>query len=129
MTNRRAFLQFLASSPLFAQDPLPPLAMNSAKDALNVMDFEAVARKNIPPAHFGYMATGVDDDATLKANHEALQKIGLRPRRLSGVSKADTSVSIFGTKWETPIFLCPVGSQRGFHPDGEIAAAKAASAK
>jgi len=33
-----------------------------------VFDFEAVARKNLPPAHWGYMASGVDDDATLRAN-------------------------------------------------------------
>ena len=129
MTNRRGFLQFLASSPLFAQQSLPPLTINSPKDALNVMDFEAIARKNIPPAHFGYMTTGVDDDATLRANHEAMQKIGLRPRRLMGIVKADPGVTLFGTKWETPIFLCPVGSQRAFHPDGEIATAKAGNVK
>ncbi len=129
MTNRRAFLQFLAASPLFGQQALPPLVLNSPKDALNVSDFEALAQKNIPPAHFGYMATGGDDDATLRANHEALQRIGLRPRRLTGVSKANLSTTLFGSTWETPIFLSPIGSQRGFHPDGEIATARASRVK
>ena len=71
---RRRFLKFLAASPLlsapglaaslFAQDEL----IASPDLALDVFDFEAVARNRLPPAHFGYMATGVDDDATLRAN-------------------------------------------------------------
>ena len=32
------------------------------KQALNVFSFEPVMRKNVPPAHFGYMATGVNDE-------------------------------------------------------------------
>jgi hypothetical protein len=72
----------------------------------------------------------VEDDATLKLNHEAYKNIQLRPRRLMDVSKIDMSVDIFGTKWETPIFICPVGSQKAFYPaEGEIATAKAARAK
>ena len=86
--NRRRFLQFLAGSPLlsraWAQQTPPPLA--SAKDALNVMEFEEMAHRALPPAHWGYMASGVDDDATLKANIGAFKHIQLRPRRLVDVS-------------------------------------------
>ena len=32
---------------------------------LNVADFEALAQAKLPPAHFGYVATGVDDDRTV----------------------------------------------------------------
>src|ERR1700692_875919 len=89
--NRRRFLQFLASSPLlshaWAQQAQQPLA--SAKDALNVMEFEEMAHRALPPAHWGYMASGVDDDATLKANIGAFKHIQLRPRRLVDVSKND----------------------------------------
>ena len=60
---RREFLRFLAGSPFAAsalsQDSIPTLA--GAKDAMNVMDFEPLARKALPPAHWGYLATGVDD--------------------------------------------------------------------
>ena len=70
---RREFLRFLAASPLmayglqeaWAQDPATaPLA----KDVLSVMDFEALAKTKLPPAHWGYMASGVDDNLTLQAN-------------------------------------------------------------
>jgi isopentenyl diphosphate isomerase/L-lactate dehydrogenase-like FMN-dependent dehydrogenase len=101
----------------------------AAKDFLQVMDFEEAARRVLPPAHWGYMATGVDDDLTLKGNMEAFKRIGLRPRRLVDVSKADLSVDVFGNKWETPIFVCPVGGQQAFFHEGELATARAARAK
>lgn len=128
MNSRRQFLSFLAASPLAlrAQDTTAPL---SPKDMLDIMDFEEPARHNIPIAHWAYMATGVDDDSTLRANREGLLRLKLRPRRLVDVSKVDLSVQLFGTKWETPVYISACGSQRAFHPDGELGTARAAKAK
>jgi 4-hydroxymandelate oxidase len=126
MNSRREFLSFLAASPLvLAQNE----AITDPKDAISVLDFEEAARRAIPIAHFAYIKTGVDDDATLMANREGFKKIQLRPRRLVDVSKVDTSVDLFGTKWPSPIYVCPCGSQRAFHADGELATARAAKAK
>jgi len=72
--SRRAFLRFLASSPLVAGMPAMAFqqpgdfVISEASQAINVFDFEAAARKALPPAHWGYLSTGVDDDATLQAN-------------------------------------------------------------
>ena len=87
-----------------------------------------MAHKNVPPAHFGYMASGIDDEVTLRANREGFLKFQLLPRRLNDVSKVDTSVELFGTKYDSPIFVCPIGGNKFFHPDGEVAVAKAARA-
>jgi 4-hydroxymandelate oxidase len=153
--SRRRFLQYLAASPLLATPALmgslggkssAPAALDRAvaafedgapgaglitspEQALDVMEFEAVARKVLPPAHFGYLATGVDDDATVKANHDGYAHFEIRSRRLVNVEKLDTSVRLFGTTWETPIFLCPVSAMKAFHPEGEVAVAKAARSK
>jgi len=133
--NRRNFLKFLAASPLLASLPARAWQAHTLdeiiatpKDALDVMDFEAAARKALPPAHWGYMASGVDDNLTRDANHEAYKNIQLRPRRLVDVSKIDTRVELFGTTWDSPIFFCPVGGQGMFHPDGELGTARAAQA-
>jgi isopentenyl diphosphate isomerase/L-lactate dehydrogenase-like FMN-dependent dehydrogenase len=140
--GRRQFLRLLAASPLIPYLDLPAAWMaraqaaqqdneliTSAKDALNVFDFEALARKNLPPAHFGYMASGSDDDATIAANREGFTRYQLRMRRLIDVSRLDTSVQLFGAKLDNPILLCPIGGQRMFHRDGEIAVARAARSK
>ena len=73
--------------------------------------------------------TGSDDDATIRANREGFNRYELRVRRLVDVSRVDSSVQIFGKKWETPIVINPVGSHKAFHPEGELAVARAAKAK
>lgn len=136
--DRRRFLKYLAASPLAAlpaaawqsgssQFQIPPLT--GPKDAFDVMDFEEAARRALPMAHYGYMASGVDDDLTLRANREGYQHIELRSRRLIDVSRVDTKVELFGTTFNSPIFICPTGAQKMFHPDGEVAVARAAKAK
>jgi 4-hydroxymandelate oxidase len=103
--------------------------ITSPDQALDVMDFEPAAKKAIPVAHWGYLATGVDDDATVRANHEGYSRIEIRARRLVDVSNVDMSTTIFGTKYSTPIVLSPVSAQRAFHPDGELGVARAAKTK
>ncbi len=149
--HRRRFLQYLAASPLLAAgsgtalaetllpkaklpDPLmwaprePGHLIKSPKEAINVFDLEPVCRQNVPPAHFGYMASGIDDEVTLRRNREDFLKFQLRPRRLVDVSRVDMSVDILGTKYSSPIVCAPVGGQRSFHADGEAGVARAAKA-
>jgi (S)-2-hydroxy-acid oxidase len=97
--------------------------------ALDVFDFERVAKSILPPAHWGYMTTGTDADETLHANRKAFEKIYLRALRMVDTSNIDTNVNLLGQKLTSPIILAPVGSQRAFHPEGEIAVAKAARSR
>ena len=154
---RRRFLRMLVASPLLAGShflrsslinsltanvipegkALASLEMlqqsddviSSPDQAFDVMEFELAARKALPPAHFGYLATGVDDDGTVRANSEGYSRIQIRARRLVDVENIDMSVRLFGTTWSSPILICPVSSQKAFHPEGDIAVARAARAK
>jgi 4-hydroxymandelate oxidase len=135
-TTRRRVLQSILAAPALAGLPLALRASGeddsliaSAAEALDVFDFERLARAKLPPAHWGYLKTGVDGDATLHANDAGFANYGLRVRRLVDISRIDTSVTLFGTTWQSPVFLDPVGSQRAFHADGEIASARAARSK
>ena len=148
--DRRQFIKWLSASPLLTlpiannvraenfvkrADPavwpadLPNDLISNPKDAVNVFDFEPVAFKNVPHAHFGYMASGVDDEVTLRANRTSFQKFALRPRRMRDVSKIDMSVTMFGSKWRTPIIIAPTGGNKAYDPEGEIAVARAAKAR
>ena len=134
--NRRDFLKYLAASPLCnaltglefahaAADTGQRIA--SPGDAIDIFDLKATAKEMLPPAHYGYMATGVNNDKTLRANREAFENYYLRSRRLVNVRQIDTRVTIFGEEWPTPIVVAPCGSQRAFHSDGELATARAAN--
>lgn len=156
--TRRKFLKMLGASPLVAGSSLlagtladlvraEPLKQErflgwlesfeqqadsviaSPDQAFDVMDFEPVARKAIPPAHWGYLATGVDDDATVRANRDGYSHMQIRSRRLVDVGNIDMSRTLFGVKWDSPLVLSPVGSQKAFHADGELGVARAAKTK
>lgn len=138
LTSRRAFLAFVAGSPLlaagFSREWLARAGQNPAQiaaaiDALDVFDFESVARTKLPPAHWGYLATGTDDDETIQANRDGFKKWAIRPRRLVDVTNVDPSIQMLGARWPTPIVINPVGSQKAFHPEGEMAVARAAKTR
>ena len=152
--TRRDFLRFLAVSPLVS--PLLASACRTglgddeagavpgtrgepdhefgeyvrrAADALDVFDLRVTARRTLPPAHYSYIATGVDGDATLWANRTAFERVQIRNRRLHGSETVDTATTLLGTSIDTPIIVAPAGSQRAFHPDGELATARAAKSQ
>lgn len=116
---RRRFLAHLAASPFALR----------ADDPINLFELEEAARRALPPAHFGYLATGVEDDLTLKANRDAFAKFHLRPRRLVDVTTVTTTLDLFGSTFATPVLLAPTGSNKAFHADGELAVARAAAAR
>ena len=126
--NRRNFLAFLAASPLLAAES-GSTVITKPEQAINLLEFEAAAKAVLPPAHFGYLSSGVDGDVTLQANVNAYGNILLRPRRLRDITTVDTSITLFGTKWATPIGLCPIGNQKAFHAEGELPVVLAARAK
>lgn len=137
--HRRLLLKFLLGSPLLSlacsspQDKTASKAISNliekASEALDVFDFEKLAKSKLPTAHYGYLATGVDGDRTLQANRDAFDKVRLRMRRLIDPTHVDLRTTLFGKEWPTPIVLCPVSSQRAFHEDGELATARAAKMK
>jgi isopentenyl diphosphate isomerase/L-lactate dehydrogenase-like FMN-dependent dehydrogenase len=132
--ERRAFLRFLAASPVIAslapwRRVLAEDSLSSAADALDVFDLEAAAKRVVPPAHWGYLQSGVDGEVTLRANETAFARYQLRARRFVDVSNVDLSTDVLGTKVASPIFLCPIGSLRALNPEGEVAVARAAKTK
>src|SRR5580698_462031 len=113
---RRKFIKFLAASPAIAslggvaaflgqsgieaQEPFPPAPTSAGTSdvitdpaqALDVFDFEEPAHRRVSQGHWTYMASGVDADATLRANRDGFSHVQLRPRRLRDASKIDTKV-------------------------------------
>jgi 4-hydroxymandelate oxidase len=110
-------------------EPASDGAAPTANQVLNVADFEALARARLPPAHFGYIATGVDDDRTVFLNHDAFSHIEIRSRRFVDVSKLDTRCSVLGSLWKQPIYFSAVSSMRAFHPEAEVAVGRASASR
>lgn len=97
-------------------------------EPLNVAAFEALARERLPIGAFDYLSGGSDDEVTLRNNRLAFERIALRPRVLTDVSTVDTRTRVLGHEVSLPVLLAPAAFQRFFHPDGELASARAAAA-
>jgi (S)-2-hydroxy-acid oxidase len=123
------FLAWLKESTSAEPSEAASAKQLGAADVLNVRDFEPLAQEALPPAHFGYLATGIDDDRTLRRNEEAYGDYEIRARRFVDLTQLNTGLSVFGNKWRLPVYLSAVSSMRAFHPDGEAAVGRAAASR
>ena len=136
MTRRQAtrnLLSWMAGSPLVAcaqQQELPPTTdrLPALDDLVNVFEFEPVAKAKIPHNAYEYVASGVDDEWTVRRNREAFGRLSLRPRFLRNTQKLDLSLELFGSRIDMPILVAPTGSQGLLHAEGEMAMARGAGA-
>ena len=131
-----------AHAPLAGQESANPLALDpnrflegqltgqvldSPEQAVNVWDMEMTTLANNLAEHWAYLHLGVDDLETRVANREGFNRIALRPRRLGqDTSNLDTSIELFGKRYESPLFTCPVAALQAYHTQGEVAVARAA---
>lgn len=93
---------------------------------INISDFEAIARERMTASAYDYYAGGAEDESTLAANRSAFRCIVLRPRMLTGVSSVSTATEVLGLPLSVPVALAPTAFNKLGHPDGELAAARAA---
>jgi len=96
--------------------------------AVNLAELEAQARSVLSRATYDYFAGGAEDEATLEANRQAFRKWRFRFHVLSGVKEPELSTDLLGQSVSMPVQLAPTATQRLAHPEGELAAARAAAA-
>ncbi|KAF4985679.1 hypothetical protein FDECE_16394 [Fusarium decemcellulare] len=88
-------------------------------------EWEALARAKVPAANFGYVQGSASSETTAKANLEAFNRYRLRPRFLVNATNRDVGIELFGTKYDSPLLVAPIGVQNIMHPDAEEATARA----
>lgn len=94
--------------------------------AVNIEDLRELARRRLPRIVFNYIDGGADGEWTLRENRRAFDAITFRPHQAVAVPACDLRTRVLGTELSMPLLLAPVGYLRVMHPDGEIAAARAA---
>ncbi|MFC7236137.1 alpha-hydroxy-acid oxidizing protein [Halosegnis marinus] len=87
--------------------------------ALDAMDEKAL----------GYVKGSAGGERTAANNEAAFDRWRIEPEMLKGVESRDLSVEAFGTEFDVPVMLAPIGCQSIVHEDGELASARAAAAQ
>lgn len=77
--------------------------------ALCLDDFEAMAQRYLPRPIFEYIRGGVETNASVQDNRRAFQEYAFIPRSLVDVSAIDTTVSLFGQQYRSPLGIAPMG--------------------
>ena len=94
---------------------------------VNIDDFRPLAQKRLPKAVFDYLDGGAEGEITLRENCRAFEGITFRPRHAVAFPKCDLATRVLGNvELSFPAMLAPVGYSRLMHPEGEVAAARAA---
>lgn len=118
-----------AATPAGPAAPSPPgTAAPGPTELFDVPDFERAAKAQMSPMAWDYLTGAAADELTLRWNHEAYERLRLKPRVLIDVSKIDTRVQLLGRELPFPILLAPAAYHRLFHPEGELGVARGAGA-
>jgi L-lactate dehydrogenase (cytochrome) len=96
-------------------------------NAFSIDEYRRAAKRALPPGIFDYLDGGAEDESTLRRNRSAFDHWGLMPS-WGPVTGPDLTTSILGRPSALPFTLTPTGATRLFHPEGELAVARAASA-
>lgn len=95
-------------------------------EALNLQDYERLARERLDPNAWSYYSTGADDEVTLGEERAAFERLKLVPRVLRGVGEPDLTTTVLGAPVSTPVLVAPTALQELSHTEGEAATARAA---
>jgi len=96
--------------------------------AISIEDLRELARRRLPRAIFDFFDGGAEDEATLRDNRAAFERVRLLPRVLVRVSQVDTRVSLFGGEARLPLAIAPTGGISAGRWGAELALARAAKA-
>jgi isopentenyl diphosphate isomerase/L-lactate dehydrogenase-like FMN-dependent dehydrogenase len=97
-------------------------------ERLSVHDWQREAAAALDEGALGYLEGGAGDERALRETMTAFARIRFLPRMLAGIAEPELATTVIGTRISLPVIVAPVGHQRLFHPDGEVAVARASAA-
>jgi len=96
------------------------------KQALNIEDLRAIAKKRLPRIAYDFLDRGTEEEVTLAANRAAFERIRFAPRTLVDVSRRSQQVTVFGKTYDSPFGVAPTGASGMYCYDADVALARAA---
>jgi (S)-mandelate dehydrogenase len=104
-----------------------PFTGRDVSRALNVADLRDIARRRIPGFVFEYVESGAEDEATLRGNRQALERLRLIPQTLVDTSARHLRSTILGRPANAPLVIAPTGLNGLLRADGDVTLARAAA--
>lgn len=125
MQRRDCFRQLMglvATSPLWAQN-------DDVMGPVNIHEFEEVAKRKMHRMAYDFIAGGVEDEYTLRANREAFGRVAILPRVMVDTTDVSTEIELLGLKLKSPIIIAPTGGKNLVFPNADEIVAQGALAR
>ncbi|MFN0103347.1 MAG: alpha-hydroxy acid oxidase [Bryobacteraceae bacterium] len=125
MQRRDCFRQLMglvAASPLWAQE-------DDVMGPINIHEFEEAAKRKMHRLAYDFIAGGVEDEYTLRANREAFGRVAILPRVMVDTTDVSTEIELLGLKLKSPIIIAPTGGKNLVLQNADEIVAKGALAR
>lgn len=125
MTRRRAlsaYGSFVAAARLAGAQQLagePPGRIPPVDELVNAAEFRSMAQRKLDSQTFAGIEGG---------EPAAFERITFRPRLMRDSRELNLTAEVLGQTLFTPMLVGPVSNQKLYHPEGELAMARGASA-
>jgi heme/flavin dehydrogenase (mycofactocin system) len=86
------------------------------------------ARRRLPRSVYGALLAGAEKGVSYQDNTNAFSELGFAPHVAGLPAKRDQSTMVMGQEISLPVLVSPTGVQ-AVHPQGEVAVARAATAR
>jgi len=96
--------------------------------AVNIEDLRELARRRLPKAIFDFFDGGAEDEATLRGNRAAFERVRLLPKVLVDVSRVQAKAQVLGREASMPLAIAPTGGISAGRYGAELILARAAKA-
>ncbi|YCM45419.1 alpha-hydroxy acid oxidase [Verrucomicrobiaceae bacterium 227] len=106
---------------------LPPLT-SIPPHVASVADYQKLAQERVEAGAWAYLQGGAADEISVQQNLDSYARVQILPRIFRDLRDANTRVTLFGQRYEHPIFVAPTAFHRLFHPEGELASTLGARA-
>jgi 4-hydroxymandelate oxidase len=97
----------------------PTVRLVPRGELVNVLEYEDQARRLLPADTYALIAGG---------ERAPFDRVTVHPRMLVRTTNLDLSLTVVGQPMFAPILIGPVAGQQRFHPEGELATVRGASA-
>ena len=104
-----------------------PFTQRTVARAVNIADLREIARRRVPGFVFEYVEGGAEDEATLRGNRAAFERLQFVPPTLIDTSARHQRCTILGQEARAPLVIAPTGLNGLHHPDGDVILARAAA--
>ncbi|MCF3933827.1 alpha-hydroxy-acid oxidizing protein [Acuticoccus sp. M5D2P5] len=98
------------------------------RNVFNLEEMEGAARRHLPRGVFGYVAGASDGWTAFGLNRTDFGEIRMIPRALAGHAIRDQRRTLFGTRYNHPFGISPMGLSALAAYDGDVALARGAAA-